>query len=273
MVDIVITAFYHFKDLPNFEELKEPTLEFCKSCGLKGTILLAKEGVNSTISGSREGIDKLYAYLRDEIGIKDLVYKESYHETQPFGKMKVSLKKEIVALGVENLDVEGLKGEYIPADKWDDFISREDVVLIDTRNKYETRIGTFERALDPRTDNFRQFPQWVEDKLKDVSKEQNIAMFCTGGIRCEKSTAYLKKAGFKNVFHLEGGILKYFEDTEAKKWHGSCFVFDDRVALDKKLHAATDLHCGNCDKELGTDDLRRSILAEQNICIQCGNHG
>ena len=272
MNDIVITAFYHFMNLPNFEELREPTLEFCKSYGLKGTILLAKEGINSTISGSREGIDKLYGYLRDEIGINDLVYKEVYHQNQPFGKMKVSLKKEIVALGVSDLDVT-VKGEYIQADKWDDFISREDVIVIDTRNKYETLIGTFDKAIDPRTDNFKQFPKWAEDHLKDVSKEQNIAMFCTGGIRCEKSTAYLKKIGFKNVFHLEGGILKYFENTEAKKWNGSCFVFDDRVALNKKLQAATDLHCGVCDKDLGTDDLRRSTLADKKICIQCVNHG
>jgi UPF0176 protein len=269
----IITTFYHFINLPNFEELKIPTLEFCKKHGLKGTILIAKEGVNSTISGNRDAIDNLYLYLQNEIGIQNLVYKESIHKDQPFGKMKVNLKKEIVALGVEDLDVENLKGDYISPEKWDEFISRDDVIVIDTRNKYETLLGTFENAIDPRTDNFRQFPQWVEENLSKTSKEQNIAMFCTGGVRCEKSTAYLKSVGFKNVYHLEGGILKYFEDTNSEKWLGSCFVFDDRVALNKNLSATNDLHCTICDKELDTDDIRRSALADKKICIQCGKNG
>ncbi|MEK6733541.1 MAG: rhodanese-related sulfurtransferase [Pseudomonadota bacterium] len=269
MNQVIITTFYHFINLPNYESLKEPLLNFCKDNGLKGTILVAREGVNSTISGTRDGIDKLYIYLRDDFGITDLVYKESFHENQPFQKMKVNLKKEIVALGVEDLDVENLKGEYISPKDWDDFISREDVIVIDTRNKYETLIGSFDNAIDPKTATFRQFPKWVKDNLDEVSKEQKIAMFCTGGVRCEKSTAFLKAKGFKNVYHLEGGILKYFEDTEAKAWHGSCFVFDDRVALNKQLVSDQDLQCGKCEKHLDTDDLRRSALSEKMICIEC----
>jgi UPF0176 protein len=272
MTNVIVTTFYHFINLPHFEEIKEPLMSFCKAEGLKGTILLAKEGVNSTISGSRKAIDSLYKYLLNEIGIRDLVYKESFHENQPFNKMKINLKKEIVALGVEDLDVEGLKGEYISPKDWDSFISQDDVIVIDTRNKYETLLGSFEKAIDPNTANFRQFPKWVEDNLSDVEKEKKIAMFCTGGVRCEKSTAYLKSQGFKNVYHLEGGILKYFEDTEAKTWHGSCFVFDDRVALNKKLEADKDLHCGCCDKSLDTDDIRRAALANKMICLQCVEH-
>ncbi len=272
MHDVIITTFYHFINLPNFESLKDPFLTFCKNNGLKGTILLAREGINSTISGTKEGISNLYDYLRNDIGIQHLVYKESINEEQPFKKMKINLKKEIVALGVEDLDVEGLKGEYIAPKDWDAFIKREDVIVIDTRNKYETLLGSFDKAIDPNTATFRQFPKWVEDNLNDLEKDKKIAMFCTGGVRCEKSTAYLKSKGFKNVYHLEGGILKYFEDTKAESWHGSCFVFDERVALNKSLLADKDLHCGACSKALDTDDIRRSALANQMICIDCCHH-
>lgn len=273
MDQTVITTFYHFKNFPQFEILKEPLLSFCKKQNMKGTILLAKEGINSTISGSREAIDNLYHYLQDNLQIDDLVYKESFDQGQPFKRMKVNLKKEIVALGVEDLDVEGLKGQYIKAQDWDNFIAQDDVLVIDTRNKYETLLGSFERAIDPETDTFRQFPKWVKDHLSDVDKDKKIAMFCTGGVRCEKSTAYMKSQGFKNVYHLEGGILKYFEDTEAKAWNGSCFVFDDRVALNKKLQSDKDLHCIDCDKNMDTDDVRHAALLDKMSCLGCAkNH-
>lgn len=265
----VITAFYHFINLPEHETIKEPLLEFCKSQGLKGTILVAREGVNSTISGAREAIDNLYVYLEEKLGIKNLVYKESFHDKQPFHKMKVSLKKEIVALGVENLDIENLKGEYISPQDWDEFIADEDVLVIDTRNTYETLLGTFKNAVDPGTTTFRQFPKWVEENLKNVDKEKKIAMFCTGGIRCEKSTAYMKAVGFKNVYHLEGGILQYLEDTNAKSWNGSCFVFDSRVALDKHLNADKNIHCEKCNKNMDTDDVRIAALLEKLHCLEC----
>lgn len=268
---IVITAFYHFFNFPNFECMKEPLLAFCKKQGLKGTILLAKEGINSTISGSRQGIDALYKYLKEEFKISNLSYKESFNEEFPFEKMKVRLKKEIVALGVENLDIDNLKGEYIKPQEWDEFISKEDVLVVDTRNKYETLLGSFDRAIDPKTDTFREFPKWVEENLGDVDKDKKIAMFCTGGIRCEKSTAYMRSQGFKNVYHLEGGILQYFEDTKAESWRGSCFVFDERVSLNRKLDAAH-LHCIKCDKDMDTDDIRRSALADEMTCIKCVEH-
>ena len=269
MTQTIVTTFYHFITFPEVETLKEPLLEFCKEQGLKGTILIAREGINSTISGSREAIDNLYQYLINPLGIKKLSYKESLHKEQPFHKMKVNLKKEIVALGIEDLDVEGLRGQYIKPQDWDDFIAQEDVMVIDTRNKYEILLGTFDRAIDPRTDNFRQFPKWTEKNLSKVDKAKKIAMFCTGGVRCEKSTAYLKSKGFENVYHLEGGILKYFEDTEAKTWHGSCFVFDDRVALNHNLAADQDIHCTSCDKNMDTDDVRRAASAEKMICLKC----
>lgn len=272
MNQIIITTFYHFKNFPNFEEMKEPMLSFCKEQGMKGTILLAKEGINSTISGSREAIDNLYRYLKEDLDIQNLVYKESFNEEMPFKKMKVNLKKEIVALGVENLDVENLKGEYISPKDWDNFISQEDVLVVDTRNKYETLLGTFKNAVDPRTNNFKQFPKWVKEELAEVDKSKKIAMFCTGGVRCEKSTAYMKSQGFKNVYHLEGGILKYFEDTPADAWKGSCFVFDERVALDKNLKADHDIHCKDCNKNMDTDDVRKAALYEEMLCLKCADH-
>jgi UPF0176 protein len=265
----VITAFYHFINFPDYQNIKEPLLKFCTEQGLKGTILLASEGINSTISGTREAIDNLYVYLRDVLKINNLVYKESCDKVQPFHKMKVSLKKEIVALGVDNLDVENLKGEYIRPENWDNFIADKDVMVIDTRNKYETLLGTFENAIDPRTATFRQFPKWVEENLSHLDKKKKIAMFCTGGVRCEKSTAYLKALGFENVYHLEGGILQYFEDTEAKAWHGSCFVFDTRVALDKNLEADRNIHCQKCNKAMNTDDVRIAALLEKMHCLDC----
>jgi UPF0176 protein len=269
MTQTVITAFYHFIDFPQVEELKEPLLIFCKKNDLKGTILLAKEGINSTISGTRESIDALYKYLNEVLGIEDLVYKESSHKEQPFMKMKVRLKKEIVALGVDDLDVEGLKGDYIAPKDWDDFIAADDVLVIDTRNKYETFLGSFDRAVDPKTNTFREFPHWVEENLKDTDKDKKIAMFCTGGIRCEKSTAYMKSQGFKNVYHLEGGVLQYFEDTKAKAWHGSCFVFDERVALTKDLVSDDEnLHCRTCNKHLDTDDIRIASIKTM-TCMEC----
>lgn len=270
----VVTAFYHFMNLPNYESMKEPLLSFCKSQDLKGTILLAGEGVNSTISGERESIDALYAYLKQEIGIKKLVYKESSHEEQPFKKMKINLRKEIVALGIGTLDVENLKGEYISPDKWDDFTQQEDVIVVDTRNRYETLIGSFEKAIDPDTANFKQFPRWVQENFSEKDKDKKIAMFCTGGIRCEKSTAYMKSQGFKNVYHLEGGILKYFEDTNAETWNGSCFVFDDRVALNKQLVSTTEVNCLICDKQMTTCDVRAASLIKKLNCVKCNHdHG
>lgn len=268
---IVIAAFYHFVSLPDYEEMRYPLLAFCKKHDLKGTILLAREGLNSTISGSRENIDALFAHLRSDPRLAALEWKESYHDSQPFERMKVRLKKEIVRMGLEELDVDN-RGDYIEPKDWDEFISRDDVLLIDTRNDYEVKIGTFENAIDPETKTFRDFPEWAknwaQDKLADKPK---VAMFCTGGIRCEKSTVYMKELGFDEVYHLKGGILQYFEDTKNanNKWQGECFVFDDRVAVDASLQPTGALLCESCGAPITTDDLRGTADAKSVVCESC----
>ncbi len=267
---VVIAAFYHFVSLPHFEALKEPLLSFCNQHHLKGTVLLAREGINSTISGSREGIDALYDYLNNEGHFTGLTAKESFADVQPFLRMKVRLKREIVAMGVEDLDTDNYRGTYIPPKDWDEFISDPEVILVDTRNYYEVGVGTFEGAIDPKTTNFREFPAWVEQNLA-TAKAKKIAMYCTGGIRCEKSTAYLKQHGFEHVYHLQGGILQYFEDTKNTnhKWKGDCFVFDDRAMVNPDLQPSNSLLCPSCQDNLTTDDIKHSPLQDGVRCSKC----
>lgn len=235
-MQFVITAFYHFADLPDFHNIRAPLLKLCTKHGLKGTVLLAKEGINSTISGTREAVNVLYEALSYDPRLKGFAYKESFADFQPFEKLKVKLKKEIVTMGISDLNM-SKRGEYIDPKYWDEFISRDDVVLIDTRNEYECALGYFDKAIDPRTHNFREFPEWVKQN-QQAFQGKKIAMYCTGGIRCEKSTALMRNLGFDEVYHLRGGILQYFEDTGNKqgKWHGECFVFDDRVTVDNNLN-------------------------------------
>lgn len=266
---IVIAAFYHFASLPDYEEMRLPLLEFCKAQGLKGSILLAREGVNSTISGTREAVDALFARLKSDPRLGSLEHKESYSDTQPFGRMKVRLKKEIVHMGVEGLDVER-RGEYVSAAQWDRLISDPDVVVVDTRNDYEVKIGTFARAVNPKTRFFREFPAWAKEHL-DPQKHKKIAMFCTGGIRCEKSTALLKNMGFEDVYHLKGGILQYLEDThnENGSWQGDCFVFDDRVAVDSALQPSGATICPSCNEPYTTDELKLGNDTYGGECACC----
>jgi UPF0176 protein len=267
---VVISAFYHFAVLEDYEAMKDPLLQFCNEQGLKGTFLLAHEGINSTISGTREGIDALYQYLRNDPRLKDFSYKESFAEVQPFLKMKVRLKKEIVAMGTPDLDVDTYKGTYVAPQAWDALIADPDVLVVDTRNSYEIAVGTFEGAVNPNTRTFREFPQWAEEHLHD--KKQKIAMFCTGGIRCEKSTAYLKRMGFEHVYHLQGGILQYFADTKnaQQKWQGDCFIFDDRAVLNVDLEPNNHLLCPACQATITTDDIKHSPSFEDGLrCSQC----
>ena len=266
---IVIAAFYKFVPLPDFEEMRYPLLAFCKKHALKGTILLAHEGINSTISGSRENMDIFFEHLKSDERFADLEWKESYHEEQPFERMKVRLKTEIVRMGQEELDM-SLVGDYVEPKDWDALISSPDVLTIDTRNDYEIGIGTFEGAVDPDTKTFRQFPKWAENWAQDkIDGKTKVAMFCTGGIRCEKSTAYMKSLGFDEVYHLKGGILQYLEDTGNKngKWKGECFVFDDRVAVGDDLMPTGSLLCDGCGAPITTDDLRDN--GGKTICNQC----
>lgn len=232
----VVTTFYEFADVPHYVELRPQLIKFCNDNGIKGTILLAEEGINSTLVGTRVGIDAFYAYITSMPEFAKMKFKESFCEYMPFKKLKIRLKKEIVKLAQKNLKMD-VRGELLDSKAWDELLAKDDTIVIDTRNDYEVVFGTFANAINPKIRNFTDLPEWVEKNLKPEDKERPIAMFCTGGIRCEKSTAYMKQAGYKNVYHLSGGILQYFEDTKnaSGNWQGRCFVFDDRVAVDPEL--------------------------------------
>ncbi|CDZ75814.1 putative rhodanese-related sulfurtransferase [Legionella massiliensis] len=236
MTPYVIIAFYQFAPLNDYEFMREPLLQTMRDNNVKGTIILASEGVNGSFCGLREEIAPLIAHLRSFPGLKEIVFKETYNDFNPFAKAKVKLRNEIVTMGVSGIDPLTLPGTHLNPDEWNALISDPEVIIIDTRNDYEVKLGTFKNAINPETENFRDFPAYVEQHLTD-KKDKKIAMFCTGGIRCEKSTSYLKTLGFNEVYQLNGGILNYLEsvDQENSLWEGSCFVFDDRVAVDKDL--------------------------------------
>ncbi|MCA6574699.1 MAG: rhodanese-related sulfurtransferase [Pseudanabaena sp. M090S1SP1A06QC] len=228
----VVAAFYHFTDLPDYEAMRTPLKEFCDAHQLKGTILLAKEGINSTIAGSREAIEALLARLRSDPRLEDLEHKESYSQGIPFQRMKVRLKKEIVTLGVPDIDPRYRVGKYVDPKDWNKLLADPDVIVVDTRNNYEVEFGTFKGAINPNIETFGEFPNYVQEQL-NPEKHQKVAMFCTGGIRCEKASSYMLSQGFSEIYHLKGGILKYLEEVppEESIWEGECFVFDDRVSI------------------------------------------
>lgn len=267
---VMVAAFYKFVSLPGYRELRDPLQRRCTDLGLLGTILLAEEGINGTVSGSEKSVLRLFEHLRAEPRLDDLRYKTSWVSEQPFYRMKVRLKKEIVSLGVAGIDPNRDVGEYVPPEQWNDLISRPDVRLVDTRNDYEVHLGTFRGAEDPQTRSFRQFPQWVEDNL-DPDTDRSIAMFCTGGIRCEKATAYLLQQGFDKVYHLEGGILNYLEsvDPQDSAWEGDCFVFDNRVTVDHELKQGDFEVCPACRMPVTAQD-RQSPMFEMHVsCPKC----
>lgn len=236
MNQIVIASFYKFIPLADYEHLREPMLANMHQIGIKGTILLASEGINGSFAGTREQMDAFYASMHQDPRFNDLNFKETFDEKNPFEKAKVKLRKEIVTMGVSNVDPLKSCGIYLNPDEWHQLIQDPEVIIIDTRNDYEYELGTFKNAINPNTENFREFPTYVQSELDD-KKDKKIAMFCTGGIRCEKSTAYLKDLGFEQVYHLKDGILNYIEQIPAEHslWEGQCFVFDDRVAVDQEL--------------------------------------
>lgn len=243
----VVAALYKFVRLNDYVERKPELLATCQAHDIKGTLLLAQEGINGTIAGSREGIDAVLAYLKADDCFEDLDHKESFCDENPFLRMKVKLKKEIVTLGVEGISPTKQVGQYVEPKDWNDLISEPDVVVVDTRNDYEYEIGTFKGAVDPQTTTFREFPQYVEENL-DPKKHKKVAMFCTGGIRCEKSTSYMLEQGFDEVYHLQGGILKYLETVpeDESLWEGECFVFDERVAVKHNLEVGQYDQCHAC---------------------------
>lgn len=236
MSDVRISAFYHFTPLEDHEGLRLPLLDLCRAEGVRGSILLASEGVNGTIAGPEAGIAAVLALLRSDPRLADLAEKASHADRMPFRRMKVRLKREIVSLGVEGIDPRRVVGTYVPPADWNALIADPDVVLIDTRNDYEVAFGTFEGAVSPETRSFRSFPEWVRS-ARQVANKPKVAMFCTGGIRCEKASALLLEEGFGEVYHLEGGILNYLEKVprEESLWRGDCFVFDERIAVDHDL--------------------------------------
>jgi UPF0176 protein len=227
-----VAALYHFAPLADPAALREPLLARCNDQGLKGTLLLASEGINGTIAGPREGLDVVIAHIQGWSGFADMEVKYSTAETMPFGKMKVRLKREIVTMGVEGIDPRATVGTYVEAADWNALIADPDTIVIDTRNDFEVQHGSFPGAINPETASFREFPGWF-DAQSESFQGKKIAMFCTGGIRCEKATTFAKARGFEDVYHLKGGILKYLEDVPADEsvWQGDCFVFDEREAL------------------------------------------
>lgn len=235
--EIVIASFYKFVPLHDFETMREPILAKMHEIGIKGTIILALEGVNGGFAGTREHMNLFYQFMHSDPRLSDLNFKETFDEQNPFDKAKVKLRKEIVTMRVDDVHPVNLSETYLSPDQWHELIQDPEVIVLDTRNDYEFELGTFKNAINPDIDNFREFPEYVEQHLSD-KKDKKIAMFCTGGIRCEKTTAFMKEQGFKHVYQLHDGIIKYLEvvPEEQSLWEGSCFVFDDRVALDHQLN-------------------------------------
>lgn len=267
---IIVAALYHFVRLPRFADLQAPLKALCNEQCITGTLLLADEGINGTVAGSRASIDTLLAYLRALPEFQHLEHKESFAETMPFYRLKVRLKKEIVAMGVPGTDPRKIVGTYLDPHAWNTLIDDPDTIIVDTRNDYEVQIGTFENAVDPQTKTFREFPDWVK-RNENSLKGKKIAMFCTGGIRCEKSTAYVKSLGYEDVFHLKGGILKYLETVpEAEsKWQGECFVFDERVSVSHGLALGTHTLCRACRHPMSPEHLRSPLYKEGVSCQHC----
>ena len=268
----VTCAMYKFVALPHFESLRAPLLEAMTSNQIFGTLLLAAEGINGTVAGTREGIDNLLHWINQQPGLENIDSKESYDDKIPFYRTKVKLKKEIVTMGVEGIDPKRTVGTYVKPEDWNDLISDPDVVLVDTRNDYEVQVGTFKNAIDPKTTSFREFPEWSKNNL-DAEKNKKVAMFCTGGIRCEKSTAFLKEQGFEEVYHLQGGILKYLEKVPESEslWQGECFVFDNRVTVDHNLNSGSYDQCHACRMPISEYEKTLDSYIEGVSCLHCHN--
>ena len=270
MSQVVVCALYKFVSLPDFELIQKPLLAEMEKSGIKGTLLLANEGINGTVAGSQEAIDNLLIWLAGQPGLDNIVHKFSFDETMPFYRTKVKLKKEIVTMGIEGIDPLKVVGTYVKPKDWNALISDPEVLLVDTRNEYEVKIGTFKNAVDPKTDTFREFPAYVKEHL-DPAKHKKVAMFCTGGIRCEKSTAYLKEQGFDEVYHLEGGVLKYLEEVKQEEslWEGECFVFDNRVAVNHDLEKGQYDQCNACRMPITEAEKVSEAFVQGVSCPHC----
>ncbi|AFY33730.1 rhodanese-related sulfurtransferase [Calothrix sp. PCC 7507] len=266
----IVVAFYKFVSLPDFAQIQDPLLAYCQEQGVKGTILLAKEGINGAIAGSHQAVESVLNFLRADPRLTDLEHKESPADTPPFERMKVRLKSEIVTLGLPEVDPNEQVGTYVNPQEWNDLISDPEVTVIDTRNDYEVNIGSFPRAQNPQTNTFREFPDYVRHNL-DPTKHKKVAMFCTGGIRCEKASAFMLAQGFAEVYHLKGGILKYLEEVPAAEslWEGECFVFDERVAVRQGLEAGSCERCLSCGRPISGEDKVSPQYEEGISCAYC----
>ena len=270
-----VAAFYKFSSLSNLEDLQQSFYNLLDGHKVKGTVLLAEEGINGTVAGSLKAIAAFKVYLGKQDLLSSSDFKLSLSKKEPFPRLKVKIKNEIVSIGNELANPQELVGEYVDPKDWNDLITQDDVLLIDTRNIYEYSIGSFHNSIQPETTNFREFPDWVEQlERSGISKDQKIAMFCTGGIRCEKSTAYMKEQGYEEVYHLEGGILKYLEEVpkEESLWEGECFVFDNRVSIKHGLEEGSYDQCYGCRWPITDDDKKSKNYIKGICCSRCFNN-
>jgi len=267
---VQVSAFYKFTKVGDPLALKDRLIRYLADTTILGTVLVAKEGVNGTISGSKLEVEHFIAFLSDALGVEHIPFKLATAASRPFHRMKVRLKREIVTLGVNGIDPNREVGQYVPPEQWNALIERDDVLLVDTRNDYEYAVGSFKGALNPHTKSFREFPDYVDRNL-DPAKTPKVAMFCTGGIRCEKATGLMLQKGFKEVYHLEGGILEYFNrvDTKQSLWDGECFVFDERVTVNQELEQGAYKMCHACRMPLSSEELSSDKYEEGISCPKC----
>jgi UPF0176 protein len=271
---ITVAALYRFTSFVDCTAFQAPLARICREQGIRGTLLLAPEGINGTIAGSAEGIAAILAAIRALPDCADLDVKLSHAASMPFHRMKVRIKREIVTMGEPGIDPRASVGTYVEAQDWNALISDPDTIVIDTRNDYEVAVGSFAGAIDPRTRTFHEFPDWFRrerERLLGTGKPPKVAMFCTGGIRCEKSTAFLKQQGVEEVYHLKGGILKYLETVpeEASLWRGECFVFDQRVTVGHGLALGTHALCHACRRPVSASDMASPLFEEGVSCAAC----
>ena len=264
-----VAALYRFCRIERHEEMRAPLLELCRAQGVKGTLLLAQEGINGTVAGSESAIDALLAFLERRLGLSGLEVKYSAASEMPFHRMKVRLKQEIVTMGVDGIDPADA-GAYVEPRDWNRLAADPDTILVDTRNDYEVTLGSFAGAVDPATGSFREFPGWA-DANRERFAGRKVAMFCTGGIRCEKATAYMRSIGVEDVYHLKGGILKYLEEVPAEEslWRGECFVFDERVSVTHGLAEGEAELCRACRRPLSAEDRRSELHVDGVSCRYC----
>lgn len=271
---ILVAALYKFVELADFSQMQAPLFAFCDKRGIKGTLLLAREGINGTIAGPEQAMREVLAHLREDPRLATLEHKESWAEAMPFYRLKIKLKREIVTMGVPDIEPTTMAGAYVPPEQWNALIDDPEVVVVDVRNDYEVSIGTFRGAVNPNTTSFSEFPEWVRQQSEEggvLADGARVAMFCTGGIRCEKSTAYLRSQGFDEVYHLQGGILKYLETVPADQslWDGQCFVFDERVSVGHGLEPGEYALCRACRLPLSAQDKTSPHYIEGVSCPHC----